>query len=123
MPAQTSVASTSSSASEIHRIVRHGASPVDPALGDYRAWRRHKVPLPIDKTTQELTDAQDGRRLNCGGLLFAVEDRPQNPRECEHWLAADSLSPTHRVLALLDPICGRGARLGCDLAGEYRWHR
>jgi RNA-directed DNA polymerase len=70
-----------------HRIVKHRASPDDPALGDYWAWRRRKVPLPINKTTQELTDAQDGRCSICGGLLFAVEDRPQNPREWERWLA------------------------------------
>ena len=69
-----------------HRIVKHGASPDDPALADYWASRRRKVPLPINKTTQELTDAQDGRCQICGGLLFTVEDRPQNPREWERWL-------------------------------------
>ena len=72
-----------------HRLVRPGASPDDPMLADYWAWRRRKgVPLPINKTTQELTNAQDGRCAICGGLLFAVEDRPQNPREWETWLAA-----------------------------------
>ena len=70
-----------------HRIVKHDASPDDPALDGYWAWRRRKVPLPINKTTQELTDAQDGRCQICGGLLVAVEDRPQNPREWERWLA------------------------------------
>ena len=45
------------------------------------------MPLPTNKTTQELTDSQDGRCAICGGLLFAVEDRPQNPREWEKWLA------------------------------------
>jgi RNA-directed DNA polymerase len=69
-----------------HRIVRHRASPDDPALADYWAWRRRKVPLPINKTIQELIDAQDGRCLICGGFLFAVEDRPQNPRQWEQWL-------------------------------------
>jgi RNA-directed DNA polymerase len=70
-----------------HRLVRQGASPDDPELADYWAWRRRKTPLPINKTTQELTDAQDGRCSICGGLLFAVDDRPQNPREWEQWLA------------------------------------
>jgi RNA-directed DNA polymerase len=71
-----------------HRLVRPGASPDDPALTSYWAWRRRKgVPLPTNKTTQELTDSQDGRCAICGGLLFAVEDRPQNPREWEKWLA------------------------------------
>ena len=44
------------------------------------------MPLPINKTTQGLIDSQDGRCSICGGLLFAVEDRPQNPRERETWL-------------------------------------
>jgi RNA-directed DNA polymerase len=71
-----------------HRIVRHGASPDDPKLGDYWAWRRRKgVPLPINKTTQELIDSQDGRCVICGGLLYAIENRPQNPPEWEKWLA------------------------------------
>jgi len=62
-----------------HRSVKHRASLDDPALGDYWAWGRRKVPLPINKTTQELTDAQDGRCSICGGLLFAIEDR-RKPR-------------------------------------------
>jgi RNA-directed DNA polymerase len=71
-----------------HRLVRPGASPDDPALGGYWTWRRRKgVPLPINKTTQELTDSQAGRCTICGGFLFAVEHRPQNPREWETWLA------------------------------------
>jgi RNA-directed DNA polymerase len=70
-----------------HRLVRPWASPDDPELADYWAWRRRKaVPLPINKTTQELTDSQDGRCAICGGLLFAAEDRPLNPREWEKWL-------------------------------------
>ena len=75
-----------------HRIVKHGASPDDPALADYWAWRRRKVLLPINKTTQELTDAQDGRCQICGGLLFTVEDQPQNPREWERWLTTTRYS-------------------------------
>jgi RNA-directed DNA polymerase len=71
-----------------HRLVRPGASPDDPALTGYWAWRRRKgVPLPINKTTQELTDSQDGRCTICKGHLFADADRPQNPREWERWLA------------------------------------
>jgi RNA-directed DNA polymerase len=71
-----------------HRLVRHGVSPDDPALADYWAWRRRKgVPLPINKTAQELTNSQDGRCTICGGFLFTVENRPQNPREREKWLA------------------------------------
>lgn len=79
-----------------HRIVRHGASPDDPTLVDYWVWRRRKVPLPINKTTQELIDSQDGRCPICKSLLFAVGDRPQNPREWEQWLT----STRHTISAI-----------------------
>ena len=68
-----------------HQLVHRGASPDDPALAEYWARRRRRTPLPINKTTQELIEAQEGRRMICGGLLLAVDDRPQNPREWEHW--------------------------------------
>jgi RNA-directed DNA polymerase len=111
-----------------HRIVRHGASPDDPTLADYWAWRRRKgVPLPINKTTQELTDSQDGRCAICGGLLFAVEDRPQTPREWETWLATRTAiittatrEPTQAEAAeprLLHADCRRG--LGPELRDAY----
>jgi RNA-directed DNA polymerase len=70
-----------------HWTVKHGASPDDPALADYWAWRRRKALLPINKTTQELTNSQDGRCAICGGSLFAVENQPQTPSEWEKWLA------------------------------------
>ena len=34
-----------------HQIVRYRASPDDPELAEYWAWRRHKAPLPINSTT------------------------------------------------------------------------
>jgi len=84
-----------------HRMVRHEASPDDPALTDYWASRRRKAPLPINKTTHELNDAQDGRCAICGGLLFAIEDQPQNPREWEKWLA--TARRTINTIATRDP--------------------
>jgi len=72
-----------------HQMVMGAASPDDPALAEYWSWRRRRrMPVPINKTTQELIDSQDGRCLICRGDLFAVEDRPQNPREWEQWLTA-----------------------------------
>jgi len=68
-----------------HRVVRHGASPDDPALADYWAWRR-KEPLPINKTTHGLLKAQDGRCPICRGHLLTTDHRPQSPREWEQWL-------------------------------------
>jgi RNA-directed DNA polymerase len=68
-----------------HRVVRHGASPDDPTLADYWAWRR-KEPLPINNTTHGLLKAQDGRCSICRGDLLATDHRPQSPREWEQWL-------------------------------------
>ena len=70
-----------------HQLVHRGASPDDPAFAEYWARRRQRAPLPINKTTQGLIDAQDGRCSICGGTLITVDNRPQNPREWEHWLA------------------------------------
>jgi RNA-directed DNA polymerase len=70
-----------------HQIVRHRASPDDPALADYWAWRRHKAPLPINLTAVRLHREQDGRCAICQGSLVAVEDRPQTPGDWETWLS------------------------------------
>ena len=70
-----------------HQTVWQGASPDDPTLADYWAWRRRKALLPINKTIQELTNSQDGRCAICKGAMFPVENRPQTPREWETWLA------------------------------------
>jgi RNA-directed DNA polymerase len=61
--------------------------PDAPAVAEYCARRRQRAPLPINKTTQGLIDAQDGRCSICGGTLITVDNRPQNPREWEQWLA------------------------------------
>jgi RNA-directed DNA polymerase len=70
-----------------HQIVKHRASPDDPALGDYWAWRRHKTPLPINRTAERLYRAQGGRCAICQAALLAASHRPQTPRDWEHWLA------------------------------------
>jgi RNA-directed DNA polymerase len=69
-----------------HQIVRHGASPDDPDLADYWAWRQRKASLPINLTAQRLHRAQHGRCAICNSTLLAIEDRPQTPREWETWL-------------------------------------
>ncbi len=49
-----------------HQIVKGAASPDDPALAEYWAWRRRKAPpLPIDSTSLRLLEAQDGRCPIC----------------------------------------------------------
>jgi RNA-directed DNA polymerase len=59
-----------------HQIVKHGASPDDPALTDYWAWRRRKTPLQIDKTSRWLLKAQDGQCPICRDALLPDGDRP-----------------------------------------------
>jgi RNA-directed DNA polymerase len=70
-----------------HQIVKHAASLDDPELADYWAWRRHKASLPINRTAQWLHRAQDGRCAICKTMLLAASDRPDTPRDWEHWLA------------------------------------
>ena len=70
-----------------HQIVRHRASPDDPVLADYWAWRRRKAPLPVNRTALWLHREQDGRCAICKSTLVAVEDRPQTPNQWETWLA------------------------------------
>ena len=71
-----------------HQLVHREASPDDPALAEYWARRRRRAPLPINKTTQELIQAQGGRCTICGGSLLAVDDQPQNPQQWATWLAS-----------------------------------
>jgi RNA-directed DNA polymerase len=71
-----------------HQMVGGGASPDDPALADYWAWRRRKTSPPINNTSLWLLRAQDGRCPICGNALLAVDDQPQIPREWEQWLAS-----------------------------------
>jgi RNA-directed DNA polymerase len=70
-----------------HQIVKQGASPDDPTLTEYWARRRRKSALPVNRTAQWLNREQDGRCAICKAMLAPVEDRPQTPREWEHWLA------------------------------------
>jgi RNA-directed DNA polymerase len=71
-----------------HQIVKGAASPDDPALADYWAYRRRKTPPPpIDNTSQWLLEVQAGRCPLCRDWLLPADDQPQSPREWEHWLA------------------------------------
>jgi RNA-directed DNA polymerase len=72
-----------------HEIVKHRASPDDPELADYWARRRQKASLPINRTALRLYRAQDGRCAICKVTLLAAADRPQTPRDWEHWLATN----------------------------------
>jgi len=63
-----------------HQIVRYRASPEDPALSEYWAWRRHKAPLPVNRTNRWLLKAQEGR-CHAGKGTHAVADQPQTPND------------------------------------------
>ena len=77
-----------------HQIVTGRSSPDDPALTDYWAARRHKIPLPVNRTHQWLYRAQDGRCHTCHGTLAVITDRPQTPTDWERWLVADRIAIT-----------------------------
>jgi RNA-directed DNA polymerase len=110
-----------------HQMVMGAASPDDPVLAEYWSWRRRRrMPLPINKTTQELIDSQDGRCPICGGDLFTVEDRPQNPREWEQWLTATrhtinmiaTRAPEEAAARLVHAECRHGHGLALHNAYE-----
>jgi RNA-directed DNA polymerase len=84
-----------------HQLVRSGASPDDPALGDYWAWRRRKAPLPINHTSLRLLKAQNGRCAICKSTLLAVDDRPQTPQQWEQWLGS-----TRRTIMIVTQALG-----------------
>ena len=80
-----------------HPIVKQGASPDDPNLAEYWAWRRRKAPMPINNTTLQLYRAQDGRCPVCKAALLTVDQRPQTPHQWEHWLT--TIRPTITIAA------------------------
>jgi RNA-directed DNA polymerase len=67
----------------LHQIVRYRASPDDPALDEYRAERRRKIPLPANRTNQWLYRAQDGRCHACRGTLPVIQNA-RKPRQTEN---------------------------------------
>jgi len=72
--------------------------PGRPALADYWAKRRRRTPLPIDKTSRWLLKAQEGHCPICRTALLPAEDRPQTPRQWEHWLATTRKTITKVVI-------------------------
>ena len=77
-----------------HQIVRYRASPDDPDLTEYWAWRRRKTPLPVNKTKHWLLHSQNGRCHACNGTLYAATDRPQTPQDWEEWLIGNRTAIT-----------------------------
>ena len=63
-----------------HPLVGGTSSPDDPALTDYWDLRRRRKPLPLDKATLRLLQAQHGQCPLCGELLLHADREPQSPR-------------------------------------------
>ena len=81
------------------------------------------APRPADRPRRDLLR---GRCAICRGLLFAVEDRPQNPREWEKWLATRTAVITtarpgrteEAAPRLMHAECRRGLGPGLRTASE-----
>ena len=71
-----------------HQMVTGTSSPDDLALTGYWDQRRRRKPLPLNKATLRLIQAQRGRCPLCGEFLLHADDQPQSPNEWEQWLRA-----------------------------------
>jgi RNA-directed DNA polymerase len=68
-----------------HVLVKGRASPDDPDLAEYWAYRRRKVKPPLDAYTLALLSRQGARCPLCGDHLLSVDQPPQSPHEWERW--------------------------------------
>jgi RNA-directed DNA polymerase len=82
-----------------HQVVKGAASPDDPALAEYWAERRRKMPPPtIGRARWRLYKVQDGRCPLCGDWLLPAEDPPPTLREWEQWLATNRKTITKTAM-------------------------
>jgi RNA-directed DNA polymerase len=71
-----------------HQLVTGAASPDDPALTEYWAARRIRMPPPmIGMASWSPYQAQRGRCTICGDWLLPAEGTPPTPQQWERWLA------------------------------------
>jgi RNA-directed DNA polymerase len=85
-----------------HQLVTGTASPDDAALADY--WntrrRRPRTQPPVDRTTQQLLDSQQGRCAYCGQPLLHADRPPQTPQEWEQWYRGLRKAMDHNAISL-----------------------
>ncbi len=77
-----------------HVMVQGGASPDNPDLAGYWAYRRRKHGSPLDSATMILLGRQRNRCPLCGDLLIDPGRLPDSPERWEHWW----LGVTRRLL-------------------------
>jgi len=77
-----------------HVMVQGRASPDDPDLTGYWAYRRRKHGSPLDSATMILLGRQRNRCPLCGNLLIDSSHLPDTPETWERWW----LGVTHRLL-------------------------
>ena len=70
-----------------HQIVTGSASPDNPALADYWAWRRVRHKPPLGQYTVRQLRRQHGRCPYCGDYLLLADHEPASPQEWEQWFA------------------------------------
>jgi RNA-directed DNA polymerase len=87
-----------------HTMVKGWASPDDPTLAEYWAWRRGRKQPPLDRVRWRALIAQNGRCPLCGGLLLHADCEPQTPDEWEQWFAVTRLAiRKHAITPQADP--------------------
>ncbi|MGW9032993.1 group II intron reverse transcriptase/maturase [Streptomyces sp. NPDC055722] len=95
-----------------HQLVKGSASPDDPLLADYWAERRRRnAPLPVDRATLRLLQAQKGRCPGCGQLLLHAERPAQSPTGWEQWLRTTRMAIKIRNIAYQGQHTPDGIRL------------
>jgi RNA-directed DNA polymerase len=112
-----------------HQLVTGAASPDDPALTEYWAARRIKMPPPmIGTASRSLYKAQHGRCPLCGDWLLAAEDPPPAPDQWDQWLATtrktitivkhDDSMPNRTKRRLIHTRCHRRHTVGDSIQRE-----
>jgi RNA-directed DNA polymerase len=86
-----------------HKLVMGTASPDDPALDRYWAYRRRKAHSLLGGTTASLLLRQQGRCPACGMFLLHADHGPQSPQEWEQWTRTIARAMRKDALAVADP--------------------
>ena len=89
-----------------HTVVMGSASPDDPALDRYWAYRRRKAHSLLGGKTASLLIRQRGRCTVCGTFLLHAEHGPQSPQEWEQWTRTITRATSKNALVMSDPAGG-----------------